>query len=70
MVDSQPWDEPATKWDVAMVAAQTSLAIHEIISTILTIQRGDQKATDEKVKDLAARADEIWTVYKKLCGGE
>jgi hypothetical protein len=57
---------PATKWDVARVAAESSLSLRQMISALLVVQLGHSDELIDKVEELSKRADEMWRIFREL----
>jgi hypothetical protein len=60
------WEVPATKWDVARVAAEATLAIREIVSCVLMAKMGKDDELKDRIEDLSKRADEMWALFSEM----
>jgi len=63
---ARSWAVPATKWDVARVAGESTLAIREIISCILLVKLGNDQELSNQIDVLSKRADAMWALFTKM----
>lgn len=59
---------PATRWEVAVLAAETTLALKSAMTALYSLEQGDAQDFRRYVTELNDRAENIWSVYKRLSG--
>jgi hypothetical protein len=59
---------PATKGDIAFVAAHASLAVRILSSAILAASSGDRAECAEQLREAGKQADELYATFKSLIG--
>lgn len=63
-----PMHVPATKAEVAFLAADVTLALRAVHLCLLAMKSGDIELVDEKISDLSKHTDEVWNVFKNITG--
>ena len=57
-----------TRWEVAVLAAETTLALKSAMTALYSLEQGDTQDFRRYVTELNDRAENIWSVYKRLSG--
>ncbi len=64
------YDKPATKWDVAVVAAQASLGMREMITLMLALHLEQKDDASERIAAINTRANNLWANFEALADGK
>ncbi|WP_230280237.1 hypothetical protein [Croceicoccus sp. Ery15] len=67
-IDEHWSSKPATKADVAFVAADAALALRSLQGAMLALRLNDKEAIDHQLADLEKHTNELWKRFKELTG--
>lgn len=58
----------ATKSEVALIAADTVLALKSIQLALMAIRRNDDRLLDDQIQDIERHSESLWARFKEMSG--